>query len=71
MTSKALTLRDTYLSSALQVILGSVFLAIMAQAAIPLPFTPVPISLQTLGVALLAIDRHMVYTNNIDQSRIR
>lgn len=55
MTSKALTLRDTYLSSALQVILGSVFLAIMAQAAIPLPFTPVPISLQTLGVALLAI----------------
>lgn len=39
----------------LQVLLGSVFLAIMAQIAIPLPFTPVPMSLQTLGIALLAV----------------
>lgn len=55
MTSKTLTIRDTYLSSALKVILGSVFLAIMAQVAIPIPFTPVPVTLQTLGVALLAM----------------
>jgi biotin transport system substrate-specific component len=39
----------------LQVLLGSVFLGLMAQISVPLPFTPVPFSLQTLGVALLAI----------------
>ncbi len=39
----------------LQVVVGSLFLALMAQIAIPLPFTPVPISLQTLGVAFLAV----------------
>lgn len=39
----------------LQVLLGSIFLAMMAQIAIPLPFTPVPMSLQSLAVALLSI----------------
>lgn len=39
----------------LQVIIGSLFLGLMAQLAIYLPFTPVPISMQTLGVSLLAI----------------
>jgi biotin transport system substrate-specific component len=34
-------------------LLGSVFLAILSQIAIPLPFTPVPLTLQTLGVFLL------------------
>lgn len=38
----------------IQVILGSVFLAMMAQVSIPLPFSPVPLTLQTLTVALLA-----------------
>ena len=42
-------------SALLQIAMGSVFLALMAQIAIPLPFTPVPITLQTLGVALIAI----------------
>lgn len=39
----------------LQIILGSVFLALMAQLSIPLPFTPVPLSMQPLAVFLLAI----------------
>ncbi len=41
--------------SILQVVLGSLFLAASAQVSIPLPFTPVPISLQSLAVVLLAI----------------
>ena len=32
---------------------GSLFIAGLAQVAIPLPFTPVPITLQTLGVLLV------------------
>ena len=36
-------------------LLGSVVLGIFAQASVPLPFTPIPLSLQTLGVSLLAI----------------
>jgi biotin transport system substrate-specific component len=39
----------------LWIILGSVFLGLMAQVAVPIPFTPVPLSLQSLGVSLLAI----------------
>ncbi len=41
--------------SLMQILVGSAFLGLMAQAAIPLPFTPVPVSLQTLAVFLLAI----------------
>lgn len=41
--------------SLLQVLVGSMFLALTAQIAVPLPFTPVPVSLQSFGVALLAI----------------
>lgn len=32
---------------------GSCFLALLSQVAIPLPFTPIPVTLQTLGVFLL------------------
>jgi len=32
---------------------GSIFLALISQLAIPLPFTPIPMTLQTLGVFLL------------------
>lgn len=35
------------------VLAGSLFVALTAQVAIPLPFTPVPITLQTLGVLLV------------------
>jgi biotin transport system substrate-specific component len=34
--------------------LGSVILALAAQVAIPFPFSPVPVTLQTLAVSLLA-----------------
>ena len=34
---------------------GIVFLSILAQVAIPLPFTPVPITGQTFGVAFLSL----------------
>lgn len=37
------------------IILGSILLGISAQIAVPLPFTPVPISLQSFCVALLAM----------------
>lgn len=37
------------------VLFGVVFLAALAQIAIPLPFTPVPITGQTFGVALLSL----------------
>ncbi len=33
--------------------LGSVFLAILSQLSIPLPFTPVPLTLQTFGIFIL------------------
>ena len=34
-------------------VVGSIFLALLSQVAIPLPGTPVPLTLQTLGVFLL------------------
>lgn len=34
-------------------LLGSIFLIALSQLAIPLPFTPIPLTLQTLGVFLL------------------
>ncbi|HSW86718.1 MAG TPA: biotin transporter BioY [Rhabdochlamydiaceae bacterium] len=35
------------------IISGSIFLALLSQLAIPMPFTPIPMTLQTLGVFLL------------------
>lgn len=45
----------TFLAASIQIIFGSLFLALMAQCSFYFPFTPVPITLQTLGVSLLAI----------------
>lgn len=39
----------------LSVMAGSLLLAALAQVSVPLPFTPVPITGQTFGVALLAL----------------
>lgn len=36
-------------------LIGSVFIALMAQVAIYLPFTPIPVSMQTLAVFLLIV----------------
>lgn len=40
---------------AIQIFTGSILLALAAQVTIPLPFTPVPLSLQTFFVFLLAL----------------
>ncbi|MEZ4815102.1 MAG: biotin transporter BioY [Bdellovibrionota bacterium] len=42
-------------TKAVSVIFGVVLLTALAQIAIPLPFTPVPITGQTFGVALLSL----------------
>lgn len=58
MLNDTISIRQNLLTTwvpSIQVIMGSIFLAVLAQFSIPLPFTPVPLSLQTLGVALLAI----------------
>lgn len=34
-------------------LIGSIFLALLSQVSIPLPFTPVPLTLQTFGVFIL------------------
>lgn len=38
----------------LHILMGSIFLSLMAQFSFPLPFTPVPITLQTFAIAILA-----------------
>ncbi len=43
------------LKEGLAILLASFLLAALAQVAIPLPFTPVPITGQTFGVALLSL----------------
>lgn len=54
--SAALTgLMSNHWIGALQIILGSLFIGLSGQIAFPLPFTPVPVSMQTLAVSLLAI----------------
>jgi biotin transport system substrate-specific component len=47
-------LNDTpWVKNTVLVITGSLFLALMAQLSVPLPFSPVPITGQTLGVLLV------------------
>src|SRR5690242_2913818 len=60
MTALAPTLSNRYFSNissqvrdALLILLGSLFIAMLAQIEIRLPFTPVPITGQTFGVLLV------------------
>lgn len=46
---------NTWLKNVLICLGGAVLLSLLAQIAIPLPFTPVPITGQTFGVALMAL----------------
>ncbi len=46
-------LANHWLANALLIVGGSLFVALSAQIRIPLPFTPVPITGQTLGVLLV------------------
>lgn len=45
--------RATAVRNAALIVIGSLFVAVLAQLSIPLPFTPVPITGQTLGVVLV------------------
>lgn len=45
--------RSTVLTDILLVLVGSVFVTVLAQVSIPLPFTPVPITGQTFAVLLV------------------
>lgn len=45
--------RHSSLFSAVQIVLGSLLIALCAQINIPLPFTPVTVTLQTLAVMLV------------------
>ncbi len=45
------------LTSSIHCVVGSVFLALMSQIALPLPFTPVPITMQTFALFLLVISQ--------------
>ena len=43
----------SWMRNLILIILGSLFVAVLAQVVIPLPFTPVPITVQTFGVLLV------------------
>ena len=43
------------LSPLVSIILGSFFIAILAQISIPIPFSPVPITGQTIGVVIVGV----------------
>lgn len=47
--------KDSPLFYSAHVALGSIFLAVMSQIAIPLPYTVIPFTLQTLAVFILAM----------------
>ena len=44
---------DSQIKSGLQLLMGSLFIALAAQLAIFLPFSPVPFTLQSLAIALI------------------
>lgn len=46
---------DDKMTYALQVIFASLLLALSAQISIPLPFTPIPFTMQTLAVLLIGV----------------
>lgn len=53
--SLSMSQENSLLKNALLCLGGVVLLSLLAQVAIPLPFTPVPITGQTFGVTLLAL----------------
>ncbi|HOX23970.1 MAG TPA: biotin transporter BioY, partial [Elusimicrobiales bacterium] len=48
------TTEITALKSVVSILGASIFIAMLAKLSLPLPFTPVPVTLQTLGVYLVA-----------------
>ncbi|MCS7253802.1 MAG: biotin transporter BioY [Armatimonadota bacterium] len=51
----ALPIALPFFSELSLILLGSISLIVLSQVRIPLPFTPVPITLQTLGVLLIGL----------------
>ncbi len=52
--TRRLGIRQGWLTNFAFVVLGTLIVALLAQVRIPLPFTPVPVTGQTLGVLLVA-----------------
>ena len=48
-------IRESVLRSAAQVVLASVFMGLLAQIKVTLPFTPIPLSLQSFAVMLIGV----------------
>jgi biotin transport system substrate-specific component len=57
MTANSIAVNNNHAmaKNALAVMTASVFVALMAQVSIPLPFTPVPFTMQTFAVYMIAI----------------
>tara|TARA_Y100001970_G_C14099219_1_gene784505 strand:- start:161 stop:730 length:570 start_codon:yes stop_codon:yes gene_type:complete len=55
LNNQKLIFPDILLSPLISIILGSFFIAILAQISIPIPFSPVPITGQTIGVVIVGI----------------
>lgn len=53
--SNSLTLVRPRIHNLVKIIAGSLFIALCAQISIPLPFTPVPLTFQTLAILFLGI----------------
>jgi biotin transport system substrate-specific component len=51
----AYTFLHTLIGLSLQVVAGSLFITLCAQVRIPLPITPIPITLQTFAVMMVAV----------------
>jgi biotin transport system substrate-specific component len=46
---------DTAINNILVILFGAIFIAVLAQVKVPLPWTPVPVTGQTFGVGLMAL----------------
>ena len=56
LNSERLVFSGIMFSPFLSIVLGSFFIAILAQITIPIPFSPVPITGQTIGVVINVLD---------------
>ncbi len=55
LNSERLVFSGIMFSPFLSIVLGSFFIAILAQITIPIPFSPVPITGQTIGVIIVGV----------------
>ena len=55
LNSRKLIFSDILLSPLVSILLGSFLIAILAQISIPIPFSPVPITGQTIGIVIVGV----------------